>query len=353
MRQAWEQGDRSGAAARIVKEAEGLLDVPIPTIVDKKHVAPSGDPRDYYSLARYWWPNPVTRVPYIRRDGHANPEIEEYDSPRFLAMNAQLLTLAKAFGITGDPRFARKAGEYLKVWFVDPKTRMNPHLNYAQAVKGLREGSPWGIVDAVSMARSVPPAVELLRGGKALDAETDAAVQAWFREFLQWLEESPFGRQIAEGDNNISTWYDMQRASYALLLNDIEKARTILKEAGPKRIGRQIAADGSQPRELKRTRAFDYSCYNLNALITLCELGDGVGVDLWHYEDPKGGSIARALDWLIPYAEGQRPFPYKQLKGISTHSLETLLKRAAPHYPDKPYGRGLLRKAKTAKPEGL
>lgn len=348
LQKAWEQGERPAAGKKLVKAAEALLNQPVLVVTEKKHVAESGDPHDYHSLARYWWPNPITKgKPYIRFDGEPNPELEEYDAPKLQAMHRAVLMLAKAFAVTGDLRYAEKAEEILRAWFVNPETRMNPHLKYAQTRPGLSAGSPSGIVEAVGLAQHLPVAMELLRRGKGVSEETDRGVNEWVKAFLEWLETSKFGKKIAGGDNNISTWYEVQRASFALLLGDREKARAVLSEAGRKRIDRQIKGDGSQPHELGRAIAYSYCCYNLDALITLSELGDLVGVDLWHHETPEGGSISKALDWLIPYAQGDIPFPYPQKKQISPGALEALLKRAAPHFPDKPYANGLRKKEKT------
>src|SRR5262245_11940190 len=49
------------------------------SVMDKQMLPPSGDKHDYMSMGTYWWPNPNTAngLPYIRRDGERNPEIEK------------------------------------------------------------------------------------------------------------------------------------------------------------------------------------------------------------------------------------------------------------------------------------
>ena len=79
-----------------------------------------------------------------------------------------------------------------------------------------------------------------------------------------------------------------------------------------KRISVQIEADGKQPLELERTTSWQYSVFNLEALTKLGILGEKVGVDLWNYENPEGGSIRKALDFVLPYC-----FEYKSM-GISS-----------------------------------
>ena len=55
-----------------------------------------------------------------------------------------LRRLAAAYKITGENRYATKAAELLRVFFLDPKTRMNPNLQYAQAVPGASPGTQLG-----------------------------------------------------------------------------------------------------------------------------------------------------------------------------------------------------------------
>lgn len=95
------------------RQAEALLAQPVLRITNKRHRAPSGDARDYVSLAIYWWPNPLTHRPYLHRDGRRNPEADHYDAPRLSRMVDEVGTLAQAFALTRDERFARRAREQL------------------------------------------------------------------------------------------------------------------------------------------------------------------------------------------------------------------------------------------------
>ena len=74
-----------------------------------------------------------------------------------------------------------------------------------------------------------------------------------------------------------------------------------------RRIGREIEPDGSQPEELGRTRSWHYCVFNLRAFVELASLGDRAGVNLWLYTTPDGRSLRKAIDWLLPYALGQKP----------------------------------------------
>lgn len=149
--------------------------------------------------------------------------------------------------------------------------------------------------------------------------------------------ESKNGRDEAAARNNHGTYYDIQAASYALFLGKVELASNILQAVAHKRIDVQIEPDGRQPLELARTRAWGYSQGNLTGLMQLADLGEIVGVDLWHYQSADGRSIRKAIDYLLPFALGREKFPYQQLGGFSGRSFYPLLRRAAVKYPDGPY----------------
>jgi predicted component of type VI protein secretion system len=107
-----------------------------------------------------------------------------------------------------------------------------------------------------------------------------------------------------------------------------------LETAKTKRIALQVEPDGRQPLELVRTKAWGYSVGNLDGLMLLAELGDRVGVDLWHYETRDGRSIRKALEFLAPFAFGDAKWAYQQLGEWPPQMLFPLIRRAAAHYDD-------------------
>ena len=93
-------------------------------------------------------------------------------------------------------------------------------------------------------------------------------------------------------------------AGLAYATGDKELARKTVLDARAKRIDPQIAADGSQPQELARTRSWHYSTFDLVAYTRLAAIGRHVGVNLWSYEGPDGQSLFKAVDYLLPAATG-------------------------------------------------
>jgi hypothetical protein len=288
------------------------------------------------SQAPYFWPDPAKPDgrPYIRKDGERNPEIDRITDHRAIdgLSNAQTLGLAFYFG--GDERYAEKAATLLRVFFLDPATRMNPNLEYAQYIPGVNTGRGIGLIETRGLTR-VADTVRLLDTTRAWTADDDRDVKAWFASFLHWMQTSPNGRAESRSKNNHGTYYDLQVAVYALFVDRPLLARQVFEAAKQTRIGFQIEPDGRQPLELARTRAWSYSVMNLDGLTALASVGERAGVDLWHYRTADGRSIRAALLYLAPYAFGPPPvWPYRQLGGFNGAALFPVLRRAAARYHD-------------------
>jgi len=304
-------------------------------VTDKKFPAPSGDPHDYVSLAPYFWPNPDTPdgLPYVRHDGRRNPEIRQYDASRFGAMGGHAYQLALAYYLTGEPRYAKRAAILLRIWFLDPATRMNPNLEYAQLVKGVNNGRGTGIIESLRLLDAID-AVGLLRGSDAWTDHDQKQMGMWIRQYLKWMQQSKNGRDEAAATNNHGTWYDVQVAAFSLFIGDEAEAKRVIEEARQKRIASQIQPDGSMPRELGRTNSLGYSVYNLAAMTELADLGRRVGVGLWNYQTSDGRSIRAALDYLLPYVMGRKPWQGQQISNFNDASVFVPLSRAAAAYHD-------------------
>ena len=298
----------------LVRTADRALEEGPWTVTEKPFTPPSGDKRDYMSVGPYWWPNPDTEdgLPYIRRDGETNPERHEYDNNTMGQMRNAVRPLILAWYFTGEERYAERAAKVLRVWFLDEDTRMNPHLEYGQAIPGRTEGRDIGIIDTVMLCNLMNELV-LLRGADSWSAEDDAALREWFSDYLRWLLESGHGKSEGSRVNNHGTWYDAQVVAYALFTGEEATARSVLEKVGERRVAVQIAPDGRQPHELGRTRAYSYTVYNLMAFTDLAMMGRHVGVDVWNYESEDGRSIRRALEWFAPYAANPDDMPYEQI----------------------------------------
>ena len=307
-------GDRTTKAAlgNLVKQADVAVNAGPWTVVDKERVPPSGDKHDYLSLAPYWWPsqpktpeNPLG-CPYVQRDGVLNPETTAVpDKAERLKAFSSIYQLSLAWYYTGKADYARRAALDLRTWFLDAATKMNPNLNFAQGIPCKNDGRGIGIIEfSYTFTQVLDAAAILSTGAPGWSKADESAFKGWSGEFLTWLRTSQYGKDEAAAQNNHGTFMDMLTAGTALYTGQTGVAKDILEQAKAGRIDHQIAADGSQPEEVARTRTFHYSTFNLVALTRLAQLGRHAGVDLWGYRNPQGGSIFKAVDFLLPAATG-------------------------------------------------
>lgn len=325
-------GDATYTAAvrRLVRDADKALVAPLVAVTDKKTLlAPTNDPHDYLSLSPYWWPDPAKPdgLPYIRRDGETNPESKrDLDQPRVAALGDRVQTLALAWYFTGDRKYADRAAQQVRTWFLDPATRMNPHLRFAQLVRGNPNERGSGIIDTRWFIEVVD-AVGILRASPSWSAADQAALQDWMRRYVTWLRTSPNGEHEHKARNNHGSWYAAQVMALAAFTGDTATVRALAQEI-PARIGWQFTPEGTQPIELERTRSYHYSGFNAEALSRVAVLAHRVRVDLWRYQAPEGGSLLKAIDHLARYAANPAQWPGKQIDAVEIPDLVRVFRRA-------------------------
>ncbi|MCX5556140.1 alginate lyase family protein [Streptomyces sp. NBC_00038] len=306
----------------LTARADKWLDQGPWTVVDKPKPAPGGDVHDYLSQAPYWWPSQPKTVenpwgcPYVQRDGQRNPEVDTgTDRQDVEKVFDSTYDLALAWYYTGKKKYAEKAATVLRTWFLAPDTRMNPNLDHGQFIPCKYDGRAIGIIDFSQSYTSVLDAIAILDTGAPGWSRTDRSeMLAWNTDFRDWLADSAFGKEEGAAKNNHGTFYDMLLAGLAYATGDRDLARQTVLDARAKRIDPQIAADGSQPQELARTRSWHYSTFDLVAYTRLAAIGRHVGVNLWSYEGPDGQSLFKAVGYLLPAATGAQPWPYPELE---------------------------------------
>ena len=329
------------AFKQLLIEADEALKAGPFSVMDKILTPPSGDKHDYMNISPYWWPNPETAngLPYVRKDGYVNPESQTgaYDDARLSSMRDSVETLALAYYFSDKEKYAKHAADLLRIWFIDPKTRMNPNLNFGQGIPGRVEGRAGGIIETAKLI-AIVDSIGLLGSSRHWSKKDQSALRTWMEEYLHWLRTSPNGQDEADALNNHGTWYDAQVVCLALFVEKPSIAKEVLTEVTKLRIDSQIKPDGRQPYELERTKSLGYSRMNLRGFFVLARLGEHISVDLWNYRSADGAGLQRALDFLARYIDDPSSWPYKQIKGIEMENSFDLLKWAQAKYDDEIYG---------------
>lgn len=323
-------GDEDLAAAdqRLLQDAAAAATAGPFSVVDKGARPPGGDPHDYLSQAPDGWPDPERPdgLPWVRRDGEVNPDREAHDPESLAGLASAVSTLAAAYFFSDYEGFAERAGLLLRTWFLDPATRMNPHLRYAQGIPGRCDGRGAGTIEAGPFV-ALFDAVGLLGASSAWTAHDQRDLVAWFAALLAWLVDSEPGREAAAAPNHVGTWCDAQVLAAALFTGNDEVAGRVAARAHL-RIDAQVDVDGAQPHELRRARALSYCALNLLGLFDLADLAGHCGAHLWGHAGPGGRSLRRAADWLVASAiDG--PWVHPQAGPFDVGRWVPLLRRAA------------------------
>jgi hypothetical protein len=320
----------SQSLEKLIRESDLRLSVDPYSVLQKKKPSPAGDFHDYVSQGPYWWPDPSRPdgLPYIRKDGQVNPESQQSDSQRMEKMCDAVCWLALRAHLTGSQPHAEKAGQLLRTWFLDPATRMNPHLRFAQAVPGVCEGRGFGLIDTNRLCQAID-LFELVPDNASWNAQDRQALQAWFSQFTDWFLQSESGQKECQQNNNHGTWFDAQVCRYALFSGNHALAKKHLETYSFARIRSQFDADGSQPHELARTLSFMYCNFNLLAFSILAQCATQVGYDLWNWKDERGCSLMSALNWMLPYYTGEKKWTWDQIKDFDRSSSGYIILQAA------------------------
>jgi hypothetical protein len=309
-----EQGVRVDVAAidrqRILAAADRYMKEQPKTVTSASSPRSSGGPHDFFSEGDYWWPNPKDpNGPYIRRDGESNPDNFVGHREVLLRMSVQMPALTAAWVETRRKPYAQKAADHLRAWFLDPATRMNPNLEYAQAIHGVTPGRGTGIIDTLHLVEPARAAMWLEHSG-ALTAVEVQGIKEWFRQYVTWMNESKNGKEERAAKNNHGTTWVTQVASFAALVGDArmldecrERFRSVL-------IPNQVAADGRLPLELARTKPYSYCLFDMDALATICQICSKAGDDLWSFTTADGRGMAKVIAFMAPFIADKSKWPF-------------------------------------------
>jgi hypothetical protein len=296
--------------ARIMDAAERYLAAEPVTVTAAHSKRSQGGLHDYFSEGDYWWLDPKNPGgPYIRRDGFSNPDNFNDNREALIRMSVMTPALAAAWRLTRDKRYSAQFIKHVRAWFVDPATKMNPNLEYSQAIFGVSKGRGTGIIDTLHL-------VEVVRAARVLEAAggistTDLEpVRAWFAAYIDWMTTSQNGKAEEAEKNNHGTCWVLQVAEFSQFARRPDLTALCRDRFKTVIVPGQIANDGSLPLELARTKPYSYSLFDTDVLSGICQTLSTRNDDLWLFKGPNGKGVADAVAFVFPYIADRAKWPF-------------------------------------------
>jgi hypothetical protein len=149
-----------------------------------------------------------------------------------------------------------------------------------------------------------------IEAAPAMDKNVSLQVRKWFAQYVLWLTTSKNGLEEKAAKNNHGTCWAMQTACFARFIHNevlMDSCRYRYKNV---LLPNQMAAGGSLPLELKRTKPYGYSIFDLDALTTLCQILSTPKDNLWKFELSDGRSMKTGIGYLYPFLADKTKWPF-------------------------------------------
>jgi len=297
--------------SRVLKNADTYLNELPETVTTTFCDRSSGTHHDFYSEGDYWWPDEKNpNGPYIRKDGLTNPANFTAHREALIRFSQLSGALASAYVLTNDKKYADKLALHLKAWFVNQNTKMNSNLLYAQAIKGVATGRGIGIIDTVHLVE-VTKAIKAIENSSALSKADLDAIKLWFSYYLNWITTHEYGIAERDNGNNHSVCWTMQVAAFADLIKDTKTMDFCRNFYKTTLLPSQMDKDGSFPLELKRTKPYGYSLFNLDAMTSICQILSTKQENLFAFTTPDGKNLELGIKFMVPYIENKSLWPFQ------------------------------------------
>jgi len=194
-----------------------------------------------------------------------------------------MLDLALAYRLTGTRKYLDAEARFLGAWMAVYKPSLNP----------IDETPMDQVLIAFDLTQADLPA--------DLQASTTTFLRAMAEGYLGYIEGHP-------DRHNAENWqsHRIKLATMAAFALGDEDLIRRAKKGFELQIGMNIRPDGSVEDFYKRD-ALHYVTYDLDPLQMAALTAKSHGQDWFHYRSPEGSSLASAVDWLLPYASGEKP----------------------------------------------
>ncbi|MBR2641487.1 MAG: alginate lyase family protein [Lentisphaeria bacterium] len=305
-----------------------ILQEPHWNVVEGKPLQPaSKNPHDYMSMGTYWWPDPAKPdgLPYIHKDGYPNPASAKLDNFKLNKMRLKLSRLAGLAYFDGNKAAGECAAEQLRVFFLDPATRMNPHLKYSQAIPGICDGRTSGLIDGYALAE-IADYIGMLHLAGFLSKKDMLGLRKWYGDFGLWLRTDPISETDRNSCHNHGLAYQLMVIVCAEMAGDMETAKLHARRI-PRLIRRGIREDGAMIMEMVRPTAWDYHLFAMRMVLELGSTLRPLDVDLLAPESDSGKRIRAALEFLAKTAQDTKSWPFQQVQKFRVDYLGGLLMR--------------------------
>jgi hypothetical protein len=297
--------------SHILAEAAWALAQEPVTVTAQTSSRSAGGKHDFFSEGDYWWPNPASvDSPYIQKDGMTNPANFVAHRLAMIRFSRVVGALASAYKITGDKKYVLHALKHCQAWFTDKETLMNPSLLYAQAIKGRFTGRGIGIIDTIQLMEVVQGLLAMEKD-PSMDKEALVGIRNWFNQYLTWLTTHKYGLDEMNAENNHGTCWAMQAAVFAKFTGNKQIMEFCSNRYKNVFLPNQMEKDGSFPREMKRTKPYGYSLFNLDAMTTLCQVLSTPSDNLWNFTTADGKSIRKGIEYMYPFVADKSKWPLK------------------------------------------
>jgi hypothetical protein len=297
--------------SRVLINADAFLNELPETVTASFCERSVGTNHDFYSEGDYWWPDEKNpNGPYIRKDGLTNPANFTTHREALIRFSQLSGALASAYVLTNDKKYTDKLALHLKAWFMNQDSKMNPNLLYAQAIKGVATGRGIGIIDTVHLVE-VTKAIRAIEHSSALSKAELEVIKSWFRDYLNWITTHEYGIAERDNGNNHSVCWTMQVAAFADLIKDTKTMDFCRNFYKTSLLPNQMDKDGGFPLELKRTKPYGYSLFNLDAMTSICQILSTKQDNLFAYTTPDGKNLELGIKFMIPYIENKSLWPFQ------------------------------------------
>ncbi len=309
-----------------------LLDEPYYNVMMKpRGLVRNINRHNYVSLATYYHPNPNTEsgLPYIQKDGYANPEGEKFDKDKLRKTAYICYYELLLYYLTDNVKYYEDAKKRILTFFVDSKTKMLPNMNHAQMIRGVNMGRGIGIIDFSANFSYTLILLHSLYKMNKIEIKFYDKFKRWLSAYLDWLEYSDIALEERDSKNNHGIMYDFLKLVLYRIFNKKKEIKSLVYSFIDQRLQNSFAEDGSMPLELARTKSISYSLMGFKGIFDFAHLLDDYDLyDLNWYYKKVNFEIKNGFNFLLQHLVISEDWKYSQVVTFDKATLVPLITEA-------------------------